>query len=167
VINRAVVRGGKPYPPAGAAELDILPGVVEALARLRELGFLLIVVTNQPDVARGRQSRAAVEEMHGALRAALPLDEIRVCYHDDGDGCACRKPLPGLLTDAARDHSIDLPHSYMIGDRWRDIDAGHHAGCAAVLIGSGYDEREPERPPEARAASLLEASQWIARNAGD
>jgi len=163
VLNRAVLRGGKPYPPSSAAEVELLPDAQSALVSLRRLGFLLIVVTNQPDVARGAVSRESVEEIHRFLREALPLDDIRVCWHDDPDGCPCRKPLAGLLTDAARDHGIDLARSYMIGDRWRDIDAGHNAGCAGVLIGPGYGERAPEREPEARVATVTEAARWISQ----
>ena len=161
VLNRAVVREGKPYPPAGLAELEILPDVPQALAALKQQGFLLLVVTNQPDVARGTQQRAAVEEMHAALAARLPIDDFFVCYHDDRDSCDCRKPLPGLLLQAAARYGIDLSRSFLIGDRWRDIDAAHAAGCRAVWIDEGYAERAPSRPPQARVGSCLEAAQWI------
>src|SRR6185436_14383127 len=97
VINRAIVRAGRPHPPASPAEFEILPGVPAALQRLKSAGFWLVLVTNQPDVARGTQTRAGVEALHASLRARLPLDDIRVCYHDDPDGCECRKPAPGLL----------------------------------------------------------------------
>src|SRR5262249_6712786 len=100
VINRAVIREGRPYAPERPEDLEILPGVSNALARLKSAGFALILVTNQPDVARRQQSRETVEAMHARLADALPLDEFRVCYHDDADGCACRKPQPGLLTRA-------------------------------------------------------------------
>ena len=134
VLTRSIVRDGKPYAPASPAELEIEEDAPAALAALKRLGFLLLVVTNQPDVARGALPPAALEEMHAALRAALPLDGIYVCPHDDGDNCRCRKPRPGMLEDAAREHGIDLARSVMVGDRWRDVDAGHHAGCATVLI---------------------------------
>src|SRR3990172_6964226 len=101
VINRTIVRNGRPHPPSNLSELEILPGVPEALMRLRAAGFRLIVVTNQPDVARGMQTRETVEAIHAALKAQLALDEVRVCYHDDSDHCFCRKPAPGLLLDAA------------------------------------------------------------------
>src|SRR5439155_24902608 len=97
VLNRAVVRQGKPYPPASVEELEILPGVPEALSRLKAAGYSLVVVTNQPDVARGVTTRAMVEEMHRFLAERLPIDEFRVCMHDDWDNCECRKPRPGLL----------------------------------------------------------------------
>jgi D-glycero-D-manno-heptose 1,7-bisphosphate phosphatase len=102
-----------------------------------------------------------VEAIHGTLSAALPLDAFFVCYHDDADACACRKPLPGLLQMAAADHGIDLAGSYMIGDRWRDVDAGAAAGCRTVLIDRSYDERAPAHAPDARAGSLTDAVDWI------
>ena len=160
VINRALVREGKPYPPDTLAQLEVLPGVPEALARLKAAGYQLIVVTNQPDVARGRQTRAAVEEMHQALAAQLPIDAFQVCYHDDADRCACRKPAPGLLLAAARDWQLDLSASYLVGDRWRDVEAGRRAGCATILIDYGYAEPAGS-PPDARVRSLPEAVDWI------
>src|ERR1039458_18263 len=129
VLNRPVVREGKPYPPASPDELEIVPEATAALAALRQAGFALYVVTNQPDVARGTQRRSIVEAMHAALRNVRPLDGFYVCYHDDADACECRKPKPGLLLTAAEEHGISLPVSYMIGDRWRDIEAGRRAGC--------------------------------------
>jgi len=161
VLNRAVVRDGKPYPPATRQELEILPDAPRALSELRQRGFLLLVVTNQPDVARGTQQRAAVEGIHAELREALPIDDFFVCYHDDRDGCRCRKPLPGMLLDAAEKYGLELSRCYLIGDRWRDIDAGHAAGCTTVWIDRGYAEKGPAQPPAARAQSLAEAADWI------
>ena len=160
VINRAVVRDGLPYGPDLVEDLEILPGVAAALSRLRDAGFRLVVVTNQPDVARGTRRRQEVEAMNAALTAALPLDDIRVCYHDDADDCACRKPKPGMLEDAARDAGLDLSRSFMVGDRWRDVDAGHRAGCVTVFVDHDYAERRPERP-DATVRSLPEAADWI------
>jgi len=156
VINRAEVRNGKPYPPASIEELEVLDGVADGLRALREAGFRLIVVTNQPDVARGTQTRETVEAMNARLRETLPLDDIMSCYHD-GDACHCRKPKPGALLDAARRHGIELDASFMIGDRWRDVEAGQRAGCTSYFIDYGYLERQPD-PPFIRVHSLLEAA---------
>jgi D-glycero-D-manno-heptose 1,7-bisphosphate phosphatase len=164
VITRALVRDGKPYAPATLAEMEIDPTAPAALASLKAAGFVLIVVTNQPDVARGTARREAVEAMHAVLHAALPLDACFVCYHDDADACICRKPLPGLLIQAAAEHSIDLAGSFLVGDRWRDIDAGAAAGCRTILIDRGYRERPPEHLPTARASTLTEAAEWITRS---
>jgi D-glycero-D-manno-heptose 1,7-bisphosphate phosphatase len=158
VLNRASVRGGRPYPPHGIEDLEILPGVRDALLLLKAAGYSLVVVTNQPDVARGLQSQETVEALHARLAAELPLDEFRVCYHDDVDACACRKPKPGLLTQPP---VYPLNRSIMVGDRWRDVEAGRRAGCRAViLIDHGYDE-EPAAEPDVRVSSLTEAADWI------
>jgi D-glycero-D-manno-heptose 1,7-bisphosphate phosphatase len=158
VINRTMFRNGKPIPPQSLGELEILPGVSDALARLKAAGFALVVVTNQPDVARGVTTRTIVEELHTFLGSTLPIDEFRVCMHDDHDRCACRKPLPGLLL---AEPQYDVARSVMVGDRWRDIDAGRAAGCrATILIDYGYDEAIPNEPT-VRVASLLEACEWI------
>jgi D-sedoheptulose 7-phosphate isomerase len=161
VLNEAVVRNGKPHPPAEVADLRIPAGTAQALARLKERDFLLLVVTNQPDVARGTQQRQAVEEMGRRLQAELPLDDVLTCYHDDQDDCDCRKPRPGLMTRAAQRYGIDLSHSYLIGDRWRDVDAGANAGCKTVWIDRGYAEQAPVSVPDARVGSLPEAVDWI------
>jgi D-sedoheptulose 7-phosphate isomerase len=161
VLNRAAVRDGKPLPPPGIEEFELLPDVASSLLDLKAHGFALFVITNQPDVARGTQTRAAVERIHQMLSSSLPIDDIFVCYHDDADQCACRKPLPGLLFEAQRKHNVDLSRSFFVGDRWRDIDAGHAAGCKTVLIDYGYRERKPAQPPEATVRSLREAADWI------
>lgn len=161
VLNEAIVREERPYPPASLAELKIVPDAAAALCRLKEAGFLLIVVTNQPDVARGTQTRQAVEELNAAVAAALPVDEFYVCFHNGEDGCGCRKPKPGLLLAAAAERKIDLRKSFLIGDRWRDVDAGVSAGCRTVLIDYHYNERQPENVPHFRAKSLRSAVDWI------
>jgi len=162
VLNRPVVRNGRPHPPATLGELEILGDAANALRALKEAGFLLLGVTNQPDVARGTQRREVVEEINAAIRAALPLDDMLVCYHDDADGCPCRKPGPGLLKEAAERHRIDLGASFLVGDRWRDVEAGHAAGCTVVLIDYGYSERAAAGPPpDCTVRSLSEAGAWI------
>lgn len=161
VLSRALVRDGKPYAPSSAAEFEILPEAAGCLAELKRLGFLLIVVTNQPEVARGTLPPAELEAMHAALRAQLPLDEILCCPHDDAGACECRKPRPGLLIEAADRHGIDLARSFLIGDRWRDIEAGAAAGCRTVWIDRGYREKPPRVEADARVGSLAEAVAWI------
>jgi D-glycero-D-manno-heptose 1,7-bisphosphate phosphatase len=143
VVNRALIRDGKPYPPANLAELELLPGVGEALGRLKASGFFLVVVSNQPDVARGAAKRDVVDSINQHLMESLPIDEMRVCYHDDQDFCGCRKPLPGLLVGAASAHDLDLGASYMVGDRWKDVEAGRSAGCKTMFIDYGYKEKQP------------------------
>jgi D-glycero-D-manno-heptose 1,7-bisphosphate phosphatase len=160
VINASVVRDGKPYPPASVDELELLPGVPEALAALKRAGFVLLVVTNQPDVARGTQTREAVDAIHARMSAELPLDAIYACLHDDADHCACRKPAPGMLVNGAAEWGIELGASFLVGDRWRDIAAGEAAGCRTVFIDYGYNERQPPTF-DAKVTSLAEAANWI------
>ena len=168
VLNAATVSDGRPYPPDSVRELKITPEAPECLLRLREAGFLLIVVTNQPDLARGKQTPEAVEEIHSALRAAMPLDAFYVCAHSDEDECDCRKPKPGMLLAAARDFRIDLSQSFMVGDRWRDVEAGARAGCRTVFLDFRYRERGPETPPHVIVGALAEGVDWILqRFAGD
>jgi len=158
VINRATVRDGMPRPPASADEMEILPGVPEALERLRAAGYALVVVTNQPDVVRGATTQEVVDAIHARMRAELGLDDIRVCPHVDEDRCECRKPKPGLLLRAP---AYDMPKCAMVGDRWRDVEAGRAAGCGVtILVDHGYDEALPNEP-DARVASLAEAADWL------
>ena len=159
VLNAAVVRDGLPYPPRSVDEVEILPGVEEACSGLRAAGFDLIVVTNQPDIARGAQTLEAVGRINDALAAALPLDEVVICPHDDADGCDCRKPKPGMLLAAAQRRGIDLAASFMVGDRWRDVEAGIRAGCRTLLIDRDYDERSVRA--DASVADLSQAAVWI------
>ena len=160
VINRALIRDGRPFPPPSPNELEILPDVPVALNLLKERGFLLIIVTNQPDVARGKQKRESVEEMHSFLKNLLPLDDIFVCWHGQDGECECRKPLPGMLTQAAEKYGIDFQQSYLIGDRWKDIEAGKTAGCKTIFLDYHYNELLRSQP-DFTATSTRKASEWI------
>ena len=165
VINRPVVRDGLPYPPGNVEEFDIYDDVPAGCERLKAAGFLLVVATNQPDVGRGTQSREIVESIHAAMRAALPaLDRVEISYDPGGAGPAAprRKPAPGMLLDAADALGISLPASYMVGDRWRDLDCGHAAGCRTVFIDRGYAETL-RQPPDFTVNSFAEAVEIILR----
>jgi D-glycero-D-manno-heptose 1,7-bisphosphate phosphatase len=146
VLNLSVVRDGKPYPPANLSELKIAPGVEQGCKTLREAGYLLIGITNQPDVPRGITEKGVVEEINQYLLTLLSMDSIRVCYHDNADHCECRKPKPGLILQAAREKEIDLEASFVIGDRWKDVEAGRRAGCRTVLIDNHYAEPNKTQP---------------------
>jgi D-glycero-D-manno-heptose 1,7-bisphosphate phosphatase len=160
VLNEAFVRNGIPVPPRALEEFRILPGVANACSELRRAGFVLVVVTNQPDVARGTQTRAEVDRMHERLRRLVPLDEVCVCPHDDRDACACRKPRPGLLLDAAARLNLDLARSASVGDRWRDVEAARRAGVTAIYVQRHYGERAPV-DADVTVADLPEAAAWI------
>lgn len=161
VLNAAVVENGRPHPPPSAAELELLPGVRERIAELKGLGFLVVCVTNQPDVARGTATQAAVDAINERVRAQMQLDELLVCCHDDGDRCDCRKPRPGLLLQAAARLGIDLGGSYMVGDRWKDIACGTAAGCATVFVDYGYDESYQGPAPSHVSATAAGAFDYI------
>jgi D-glycero-D-manno-heptose 1,7-bisphosphate phosphatase len=156
------LRNGISTPPADMSEFHILPGVPDACSRLKDAGFLLIVVTNQPDVSRGITAAECVEGINKEIFARLQVDDIRVCYHDDHDRCSCRKPEPGILLQAAMDWKIDIARSFMVGDRWKDIEAGKRAGCRTVLVGKEVGSSSVSRPDH-RADSLIEAVGWIVR----
>ena len=162
VINRALERDGKPYPPTTLAEFEILPEVPAALARLKAAGWLLIVTTNQPDVGRGTLKKEVVETIHAHMVARLPIDRVETCFHP-GKGwsdCDCRKPKPGMLLKAAKALNLDLTQSWMVGDRWRDVDCGRAAGCRTIFIDRGYAE-ELKQKPDFSARHLGEAADII------
>lgn len=158
VLNEVIIRDGHPHSPPDVPSFRIFQDVPDSLTRLKRVGFALVVATNQPNVARGLQTREVVDGMNAVLMATLPLDEIRVCYHDDGDGCGCRKPRPGLLLSGPE---YDLRRSFMIGDRWQDIEAGRRAGCRTIWIDRGY--AEPRARADACVNSLASAVDWILR----
>lgn len=161
VINANLERGGKPVAPTTLEEFHIFPDAAAAVRRLKAAGFMVVVVTNQPDVATGRTPRAAMEAMHAQIRALMPIDDFEICFHTDADGCDCRKPKPGLILMAAARHGIDLPDSVMIGDRWRDVLAGQAAGCGkTVRVDHGLAEDRPSTP-DRTVKSLAEAADYI------
>jgi D-glycero-D-manno-heptose 1,7-bisphosphate phosphatase len=163
VINRPIVVDGKPYPARTVAEFEVLPGVAQACADLKTAGYFLVVVTNQPDVGRGTLKKEAVEAVHEVMVQQLPIDRVEVCYHAGakfGEPCECRKPQPGMLIRAAAALDINLSRSFMVGDRWRDIDCGKRAHCKTIFIDRGYKEELREQP-DFRGNSLVKAVRWI------
>ena len=157
-LNSAVVRAGRPYPPTTPAEFKLLPGVVEGCARLKAAGFVLVVATNQPDVGRGTLSQATVESIHARLCELLPIDRVEASYAHGGENPPSdfRKPAPGMLLRAAGELGLDLARSWMVGDRWRDVDCGRNAGCRTVLIDCGYAE-DLREPPDFIVRNFTEA----------
>jgi len=160
VLNRAFLSGGVPRPPASLAELEILPGVVEACAILRDAGLMLIVATNQPDIARGTQTRAVADAINAAVVRATGAHCVFMCVHDDKDHCTCRKPKPGMLLEAAARYRLIMSGSVMVGDRDRDIAAGRTAGCRTVFINHGYGH-PPTPPADLTVGGLLAAVDFI------
>jgi D-glycero-D-manno-heptose 1,7-bisphosphate phosphatase len=138
VLCANIIRDGRPVAPTRLEDFRLLPGVEDSVRALKSAGFLIIVVTNQPDVGTGRTPRATVEAMHKIIRAELAVDDIKACFHTNADGCTCRKPKPGMILEAAAERAIDLPASYVVGDRWSDVAAGQEAGCATIFVDYGY-----------------------------
>ena len=161
VLIETVMIDDKPHPPESWLKTRIYPDVPSSLKRFKTEGFLLIVISNQPDVARGKQTREGVENINSGLMSQLPLDDILVCYHDDADQCDCRKPKIGMILEAAQRFSIDLPSSFVIGDRDKDVQAGKNAGCQTIFIDRGYKEEKPSPPADLTVSSLDEAVDWI------
>lgn len=160
VINKLILRGGKAQAPYSLKEFELFSGVEEAFKIIKNAGYLTVIVTNQPDVARGWVSKENVELVNNKICELLHVDDLRVCYHTNADNCDCRKPLPGMLLAAAKELNINMKNSFMIGDRYSDISAGHLAGCKTVLIGEG-DEQLLHPDPDFKAPLLLEALNLI------
>jgi D-glycero-D-manno-heptose 1,7-bisphosphate phosphatase len=154
VLVETLVRNNRAFAPVSLAEFRLEPDAGLQVGRLARAGLLPIVVTNQPEVARGIIAPAILEEMHERLRKAVPVEDIFVCAHDGPDGCGCRKPKPGMLKAAAAKWGIDLAGSFMVGDRWSDVEAGQAAGCYTVLIERSYSGTAS---PGARAHDLATA----------
>ena len=160
VIVRGMLRNGKSYAPRRLEEFRLLPGARDAVHRLHRAGFVLIVVTNQPDIGNGDVDPSVVAAMHDRLRQALPIDAIEMCPHRQIDGCDCRKPKAGMLKAAGRDYGIDFTRSFMVGDRCSDILAGQSMGSYTLFIDRGYD-RCTTTKPDFIVRSLPEATRQI------
>ena len=160
VINANIVRDRRPFAPTTLEEFHFLPGVDTAIRRLKDAGFVIVVVTNQPDVPNGITPRETVEAMHARVRTHLAVDDIEACFHTDRENCTCRKPKPGMLLTAAAKHGIDTKRSWMVGDRWRDVDAGRSAGCSTVFIDYGFIQEQPVKADKI-VSSLAEATGYI------
>jgi D-glycero-D-manno-heptose 1,7-bisphosphate phosphatase len=164
-LNAPLIREGRPYPPQRVEEFELLDGVAAACRDLKKAGWLLVVVTNQPDVGRGTQSQEIVEAMHVKLRQLLPeIDQIEVCYDaGEREEERRRKPEPGMLQDAAALLGIDVPASWMIGDRWRDIDCGKKMGIKTIFIDYGYQE-QLRSDPDFVVTSFSAAAEIVLKN---
>lgn len=163
VLNRVLIKNGKPFPPYDLNNLEILEGAKDTIAALKKSNWLVIVVTNQPDVARKITSKKNVEKINKYLKSILQFDDIYTCYHDNHDFCDCRKPKPGMLVTASKKNNIILQNSYMVGDRWSDIEAGNKAGCKTIFIDYKYKEKKPVNFNYS-VKSIYEAAKIILKN---
>ena len=153
-------RGGRSFAPRRLADFRIYPEAAASLQRLKQAGFLLAVVTNQPDVGHGLIPRLEVDAMHEVMKRELPVDAVKACFHRQVDNCRCRKPKPGMILDAAGELGIDLELSFMVGDRDSDVAAGHAAGCTTVFIDLGYAEPALHAPDHV-VHSIAQAADFI------
>jgi len=160
VLNQTQLHGGIPKPPNSPGEVEILEGVFEAVILLKLHGYLPVVVSNQPDVARGTKSREEIEAINSLIGSKLQIEHFYTCFHDDLDHCLCRKPAPGLISQAAAELKLDISSSFLVGDRWRDIAAGQAAGCQSYFIDYSYPEKRPDLP-YFKVKSLMEATRIV------
>jgi len=155
------MRDGRSYAPRNLAGFRLYPEAKAALTRLKEVGYLLVVVTNQPDVGKGLISQSTLDQMHDRIRNELCVDRIEVCSHTQSDECSCRKPKPGMLFNAARDCRIDLKNSFMVGDRASDVEAGIAAGCETIFVDLNYDSELKPKSAHHTVRSIAEAADII------
>ena len=145
VINKAVIREGRPYPPVNWNEFSWVNGIQDVTQKLKEAGYLLFCVTNQPDVGRGLQDRSMIEAFHKYILESLPLEKIYTCY-DYSNNNPLRKPKPGMIFELRKKYHLNLEDCWVVGDRWKDIDAGNTAGCQTIFLDYGYDETLKSSP---------------------
>ena len=160
VVIESRIQRGKPIAISQHSEVKILNGVIDAVDLLIEANYELVVVTNQPDISKGTLSWGELRNIHMEISKWTKLESFYVCPHTESDSCLCRKPRPGLLLRAAEDFDIDLSNSYLVGDRWRDVEAGQAAGCKCFFIDNGYWEKKPV-PPFDHVDSLFHAATII------
>lgn len=153
--------GGRSFAPRNMDDFKLYPEARTCLSRLKDEGFVLIVVTNQPDIAEGLMDQVTLDAMHQQMSRELPIDAIKVCTHSKQANCSCRKPRPGMLRDAARELQVDCTSSFMIGDRSSDIEAGASAGCRTIFIDLGYTAEAKPDHADRFVTSLSEATEWI------
>lgn len=146
VLNSAIVKNGKPYSPSSLDEFHIESSAFEVINKLKNLGFLTFIVTNQPEIARGTIKLQVVETMNTLLEKSLGIDRSYICAHDSQDQCGCRKPKPGMLLQAAEEFDLNLSECFLVGDRWKDIESGNSVGCTSFYLDKDYNEPMPSLP---------------------
>jgi D-glycero-D-manno-heptose 1,7-bisphosphate phosphatase len=140
VINKVILRDGKPYSPRKIEEFVLNDGIREVTLRLKEAGYKILIISNQPDLARGGITQDDLDAMTQKMKSEIPIDDVYICPHDDHHECSCRKPKPGMLIEAAKVWNIDLVTSFLIGDTWKDMEAGKSAGCKTILLDAPYNQ---------------------------
>lgn len=161
VLSRVIHRDGKACSARSLEEFELLPALEGSLETLAKAGYVLLVVTNQPDVRRGLMPLPVLESMNRRLMdrfGSRGVRKVYFCPHDDSDRCGCRKPAPGMLLEGAREWDLDLSRSFMVGDRRTDAEAGRRAGCKTLLIRT---EENRDARPDYWAEDLADACRII------
>lgn len=158
VINPLIIRDGKRTSPRSLSEWQIFPDVAPSLHRLRDAGYLLLVITNQPEIARQQSDPRIVKEFHQDLLTKKMVNAVKMCPHDDADNCACRKPRPGMIVDYQKEMGVDLSRSFVIGDTWKDVLAGAAAGVRTILLRREYSG---DAQPDHEFSTLPEATDLV------
>ena len=151
---------GKSYAPRSLKDFKIFPKVKSDIKKLKNRGFKVFVITNQPDIGNKLLKKKTLNEMHSLLKTKVPIDKIYFCPHTKNDRCKCRKPKPGMIIKASNNLKIRLKESYVIGDRKTDIDAGLKAGCKTIFVNNNYYEKRPTKQ-EKTVKSLHAAVKYI------
>jgi len=165
VINEPVIVDNKPYPPKSVKDLVISESSKKAIKLLQKNYYEIIVVTNQPDVARGKTTKESVKKINQRISEICKINHFRVCFHDDVDKCSCRKPKPGLLIEASKEFNFNLDATFMIGDRKKDIIAGQLAGCRTIFIDRRYNEEKPVKCDKV-VNNLFQAAMFVIDSLG-
>lgn len=158
VVNKVLIVDGKVYSPRALEYFHWEIGIQDAIRKLKDMRFMVIVVTNQPDIARGNMSQYSLDAMTNKIYSTLSVDAVLVCPHDDRDECTCRKPKAGMILEAIKKWDIDCQSSFVIGDSWKDMVAGQAAGCTTILLDRFYNQ---ETECDHKVGSLEEAANLI------
>lgn len=163
VINAIVSRGGKLSVPFSVNEFKVIEGAREAVALLKAHGFVCIVVTNQPDIARGNLSEKNLSAIHKYMQKETGVEAVYFCPHSKDGECNCKKPAMGMVQDAVREHGIVLAESWLVGDRWRDIQMAKNAGLKSILVVTDATKEDVvPMEPDYSVKNLSEAARIIA-----
>jgi D-glycero-D-manno-heptose 1,7-bisphosphate phosphatase len=144
ILNKSIIKNQKPYSPRFPNELKLNHKFLPFIKELKKKNYIIIVVTNQPDIKRGKLTKYSLKIINSIIKKYFLVDEIYVCMHDKVDKCNCRKPKPGMLKKAMKKLNIDLKKSFLVGDRNKDVEAGNSVGCTTIFIDYNYDDLKPK-----------------------
>ena len=160
VLSKVYVKNGKGFAAKKLKDFKLFYGSKESVRKLKLAGFMVIVVTNQPDVGNKLITKITLKKMHDKLKKITNVDAIYTCIHSQSANCYCRKPKPGMILTAAKKYKINLKKSFMAGDRLSDILAGKKAKCRSIFLDKKYFEKKPKYQ-EATFNNLPQAANYI------